>query len=55
MNPITMPIEAIKLMFLSKGTIIPGHLALSVGAMILLLISGVLAFNKFAKTVIDTV
>jgi lipopolysaccharide transport system permease protein len=55
LNPMTMPVEAIKVMVLNKGTIIPGYLALSVGVMILLVISGVLIFNKVEKTFIDTV
>jgi len=55
LNPMTMPVEAIKVMFLGTGTIIASHLALSVAVTIFLLISGVLIFNKVEKTFIDTV
>jgi lipopolysaccharide transport system permease protein len=55
LNPMTMPVESMKIMFLNKGTIIPSYLALSVGVMIFLLLSGVLIFNKVEKTFIDTV
>jgi lipopolysaccharide transport system permease protein len=55
LNPMTMPVEAIKVMFLGQGTIITAYLALSVGVMIVLLLSGVLVFNKVEKTFVDTV
>src|SRR5262249_40464439 len=55
LNPMTMPVEAIKVMFLGQGTINAAYLALSVGATILLLVSGVLMFNKVEKTFVDTV
>jgi lipopolysaccharide transport system permease protein len=55
LNPMTMPVEAIKLMFLGQGTIITAYLALSVAATMLLLITGVLIFNKVEKTFVDTV
>ena len=31
LNPMTMPVEAIKFMLLGQGTVIPSYLALSVG------------------------
>ena len=55
LNPMTMPEEAIKLMFLGQGTVIPAYLALSVGVTVALLFSGVLIFNKVEKTFVDTV
>jgi lipopolysaccharide transport system permease protein len=55
LNPMTMPVEAIRVMFLSQGTIITAYLALSFGVTILLLLSGVLVFNKVEKTFVDTV
>jgi lipopolysaccharide transport system permease protein len=55
LNPMTMPVEAIKLMFLGQGTIITAYLALTVAATMLLLITGVLIFNKVEKTFVDTV
>ena len=55
LNPMAMPVEVIKYMFLGQGTIIPAYLALSVGVTVLLLLSGVLIFNKVEKTFVDTV
>src|SRR5205823_6302857 len=55
LNPMTMPVEAIKVMFLNQGTIITAYVALSVGVTILLLLSGVLIFNKVEETFVDTV
>src|SRR6516164_6374499 len=55
LNPMTMPVEAIKVMFLGQGTIITGYLALSVGITISVLLSGVFIFNIAEKTFIDTV
>jgi lipopolysaccharide transport system permease protein len=55
LNPMAMPVETIRLMFLGQGTIITAYLALSVGVTVLLLLSGVLFFNKIEKTFIDTV
>lgn len=55
LNPMAMPVELIKSMFLGQGTIIPAYLALSAGITIVLLLSGVLIFNKVEKTFVDTV
>ena len=55
LNPMAMPVEAIKVMFLGQGTVIPAYMALSVGVTVLLLLSGVLVFNKVEKTFVDTV
>jgi lipopolysaccharide transport system permease protein len=55
LNPMTMPVEAIKVMFLGQGTIVIAYLAMSVATTIVLLLSGVLIFNKVEKTFIDTV
>ena len=55
LNPMTMPVEAIKVMFLGQGTIFIAYLAMSVATTIVLLLSGVLIFNKVEKTFIDTV
>ena len=54
-NPMAMPIETVKYMFLSQGIVVPAYLALSVGVTVLLLISGVLIFNKVEKTFVDTI
>jgi lipopolysaccharide transport system permease protein len=55
LNPMTMPVEAIKVMFLGQGTIVTAYLGLSVGITILALLSGVLIFNKVEETFVDTV
>ena len=55
LNPMTMPVEAFKVMFLGRGTIISAYVALSVGVTFLLLLSGILVFNKVEKTFVDTV
>ena len=55
LNPMTMPVEAIKIMFLGQGTITTVYLTLSVAITILMLLSGVLIFNKVEQTFVDTV
>jgi lipopolysaccharide transport system permease protein len=55
LNPMTMPVEAIRVMFLGQGTIVIAYLAMSVGTTIGLLLFGVLIFNKVEKTFVDTV
>jgi lipopolysaccharide transport system permease protein len=54
LNPMTMPVEAIKVMFLGQGTIITAYLALSAGITILVLLFGVLIFNRVEQTFVDT-
>jgi lipopolysaccharide transport system permease protein len=55
LNPMTMPVEAIKVMFLGEGTIVTAYIALSVGITILVLLSAVLVLNRVEKTFMDTV
>jgi lipopolysaccharide transport system permease protein len=55
LNPMAMPVEAIKYMFLGQGLVIPAYLAVSVAITLLLLLSGVLVFNRVEKTFVDTV
>ena len=55
LNPMTAPVETIKYMFLGQGVIAPGYLAVSVGVTLLLLLSGVLIFDKVERTFVDTV
>jgi hypothetical protein len=45
-----LPVEAIKVMFLGRGTIVIAYLAMSAATTIALLLSGVLIFNKVKKT-----
>src|SRR5262245_3524082 len=55
LNPMAMPVEAIKIMFLGQGTVVGAYVLLSVSITVLLLLSGVLVFNKIEKTFVDTV
>ncbi len=54
-NPMAMPIELLKYMFLGQGVIAPAYVAASVGLTLLALVSGVVVFNRVEKTFIDTV
>ena len=54
-NPMTMPIEAMRLMFLGQGVVTTAYVALSVAMTLVLLVSGVIVFNKVEKTFVDTV
>ena len=55
LNPMAMPVETIKYMFLGQGLVIPAYLAVSAAITLLLLLSGVLVFNRIEKTFVDTV
>lgn len=54
-NPMAMPVESIKYMFLGQGTISVGYIAISIAVTLFLLMSGVVVFNKVEKTFVDTV
>ena len=54
-NPMTMPVEAIKRIFLGQGVVEPVYIAVSVVMTIVLLLSGIVVFNKVEKTFVDTV
>lgn len=54
-NPMAMPVEAIKRIFLGQGVIEPAYVAISVAMTLVLLLSGVVVFNKVEKTFVDTV
>lgn len=54
LNPMTMPVEAIRIMFLGQGTAVGAYALLSVSVTVLSLVSGVLVFNKIEKTFVDT-
>jgi lipopolysaccharide transport system permease protein len=55
LNPMAMPVETIKYMVLGQGTVTSSYLALSLLVTVLLLVSGVIVFNKVQKTFVDTV
>ena len=55
LNPMTMPVESIKYMFLGQGVVVPAYVGASVAIAALCLLSGILVFNKVEKTFVDTV
>jgi len=55
LNPMTMPVEALKRIFLGQGTVEPVYVAASVVASLVLLCSGLIVFSKVEKTFVDTV
>jgi len=55
LNPMTVPTEAIKRMFLGQGTVVGADVAVSIGLTVFLLLSGVLVFNRVEKTFVDAV
>ena len=55
LNPMAMPVESIKSLFLGQGTISELYIGISVVMTVVLLLSGVLVFNKVEKTFVDTV
>jgi len=55
LNPMTMPIEAIKIMFLGQGTVVGAYVLFSISITVLSLLSGVLVFNKIEKTFVDSI
>lgn len=55
MNPMTAIIETFKYGFLGAGTVSPWHLAYSGLFTVLLLLAGILVFNRVERTFMDTV
>ena len=54
-NPMAIPVEAIKRIFLGQGVVEPAYVAVSVIMTLVLLLSGIVVFNKVEKTFVDTV
>ena len=54
-NPVTAPTEVIRYAILGQGTIMTGNLALSAGITVIVMIFGIMIFNKVEKTFMDTV
>jgi lipopolysaccharide transport system permease protein len=54
-NPMTMPVEATRRIFLGQGVVTPSYVAVCVGVTLALLLTGVLLFNRVEKTFVDTV
>ncbi len=55
LNPMAMPTEAVRLMVLGQGVVTPSYLAISVGMTLLLLLTGVLYFNRIERTFVDMI
>lgn len=54
-NPITAPVEVIRYALLGQGAIMPLYLAISWAVTILVMLFGIMIFNKVEKTFMDTV
>ena len=55
LNPATAPVEVLRYALLGQGEIMPGYLALSAGLTIVVVLIGIIIFNKVEKTFMDTV
>lgn len=55
MNPVTSPVEMFRYAILGQGTVMPGYLALSWGVTVVVVVIGVMIFNRVEKTFMDTV
>lgn len=54
-NPMTMPVETLKYMFLGQGVVEPAYLLLSIGVTLVVFVSGGLLFGRVERTFVDTV
>lgn len=54
-NPVTAPVEVFRYAILGQGTIMPGYIIFSALLTAMLVIAGVMIFNKVEKTFMDTV
>lgn len=54
-NPVTAPVEVLRYAILGRGTVMPGYLALSAGITAVVMLVGIMIFNKVEKTFMDTV
>lgn len=55
LNPVTAPVELFRYAVLGAGEVMPGYLAISGGMTLLILMLGIMIFNKVEKTFMDTV
>jgi lipopolysaccharide transport system permease protein len=55
LNPMTVPIDAIKLLFLGQGAVEPMHVVLSLAITAAILFGGLVVFSKVERTFVDTV
>ena len=54
-NPVTMPVEMFRFAVIGKGTIEPLYLAISWAFTIVVVVFGIMVFNKVERTFMDTV
>ena len=54
-NPVTMPVEVFRYAVIGKGTIEPMFLCISLAFTLIVLIFGIMVFNKVERTFMDTV
>ena len=54
-NPVTAPVEVLRYAILGQGTVMPGYLLLSAAVTAVVLLFGIMIFNKVEKTFMDTV
>lgn len=54
-NPVTAPVELFRYAVLGQGEIMPGYLVLSGVVTVVVLVLGIMIFNKVEKTFMDTV
>ena len=54
-NPVTAPVEVLRYALLGQGTIMPGYLVLSAAVTVVVVLFGIMIFNKVEKTFMDTV
>jgi lipopolysaccharide transport system permease protein len=55
LNPMTVPVEAMRYMFLGKGTVALTYLLISVSVTLVILLSGAMLFSRVERTFVDTV
>jgi len=55
LNPVTAPVELFRYAVLGVGTVMPGYLVLSGVMTIVILLIGIMIFNRVEKTFMDTV
>lgn len=54
-NPVTAPVEVFRYAILGRGMIMPAYLAMSWGITVVIVILGIMIFNRVEKTFMDTV
>lgn len=55
LNPMTVPVDVMKAMFLGRGSVEPAHVLLSVAVTLAILFGGLAVFGKVERTFVDTV